>query len=109
MTREDVSRNGNRRKKDPLVKDNMIYGEIRRNKKCEKERNSGIRKLDVEEGTNAESEPKQTVENKEPGRGKITYVPDETEGPVPHELDEPDRKKLKIAKELALRAKREEW
>ena len=109
VTRQDVSRNGNRCKKDPLVKDNTNYGKIRRNKKGEKERNSGIRKLDVEEGTNAESEPKQTVENKEPGKGKTTYVPDEPEEPVPHELDEPDRKKMKSAKELALRAKREEW
>ena len=108
MTRQDVSRNGNRRKKDPLVKDNTTYGEIRRNKKCKRERNSGIRKLEVEEGTNAESDSTLTVENKEPGSEGITYA-EETEGPAIHDPDEPDRKKLKSAKELALRAKREEW
>ena len=108
VTRQYVSRNWNRGKKDPLVKDNTNYGEVRRKKKGERGKNSGIQKSNSEEGTNAESEPKQTVENKEPGKGKIIYEPDEPEGPVPHELDEPDREKLKSSKELALRAKREE-
>ena len=71
-------------------------------------KNSGIRKSNSEESTNPESESKKTAKNKGPGKEKIIYEPDEPDGTISYELDEPDRKNLKSAKELALRAKREE-
>ena len=77
--------------------------------KGERMKNSRIRKSNPGESTTAENESKQTAKNKGPGKEEIIYDPDEPDGKIPHESDDPDRKKLKSAKELALRAKREEW
>ena len=70
-------------------------------------KNSGIHKTNPGESTNAECDIRQTARNKGPGKDKILHESDEPYRKIIDEPDDQDGKKLKSAKELALRAKRE--
>ena len=72
-------------------------------------KNSGIHKTNTGGSTNVKCDISQTAINKGPGKEKILHESDEPDRKILYEPDEPDGKKLKSAKELALRAKREEW